>query len=997
MPYNFPEIKTFLGLYSQENSFTVPDGALEEASNIVLSRDRVLSKRRGFYQYYDAALDTLNALFNYQSRIVAAFDDKLSYFTDTGSSPNLTGTITNLTGATVSITGGRSARPVQTNNNLYITSDNGVLKLEAFDGKVFQAGVPPGIDLAASFVGGSNGPINSETQVAWRVLFGRRDSNSNLLLSSPSDIVSLTNTTTAGTYTSAGSTITVTTTSPHDLVTGWYITVTDGTSATVDGVYVVTVTTPTTFTYVAGGTPSPGTGSLNFVVNFTTRLVFGIPSEINSSTDGFFYQIYRTSKSLSAAATPDSDYKLLTEKLLTAADLTAKAIYYDDSTDDILLGAELYTNPNSREGELQANARPPLCDDVTLFKNHVFYGNCTTRHLIGIQTIDPTQMVSGDYIEVKVDATTRRYVARTGVGNSTVPAESVSGSGTITITYTAHGLVNGDTVYISSVTGGAFAAGTYTVAAAAANTFQVTGSGAATALDFEGVTNGTYPIFTLNLGSSASLRLRETSQGIIKAVNRDSSSLVYGRYTSDLVSTPGQWRLEAKGFTGNISLRANTSTAGSAFSPNFPDSFASGNQVTSTNESQPNVVFISKNGEPEAVPLVNFLPVGARNSALKRIIALRDSVIVLKEDGAFRINGDTVATFSVTPLDNTIFTNEAASADLLNNEVFVLTNQGVCRISDSSVQIVSRKIEDPITAILGSPFLPGNARAVTYESERLYLLSTLEPNGSTNSVVYAYNALNDSWVTWTETFTAAVIGPNDTLYMVSTANKIKKERKNHNKIDMSNQNYAVNVTSVATDAKSAVITISGYTPVVGDMIVKSDVINLISAVTGAASPYTVTFTRQSNLIAADAVILYQAIESVVKMAPFHAGLVGRMKQFAQMQIHVRDSNLSSAMLSYGGDTVGSSVVTDWSAAAFGQTSATGWGIEPWGLFPWGNPNGINNTYGTRNAPILRTYVPLSQQRNTFIQARLVHRNAGESMDIQSLSFAVRSYGERVSR
>lgn len=1000
MTYSSPEIKAFLGVYSQENTFTVPDGALEVASNVVVSRNNVVTKRRGFYQYYDPGSDTANNLLLYQSRLLGVFSDKIGYFTDTGSAPNLTGTRTVNGGATVAVTGSRVSRSMQSNNNLYFTTDNGVLKLESYSSSAYRSGTPPALDIRARTVTGGSGILDSDTQVAWRALFGRRDSNDNLILGAPSDIVSLTNAEQVGkSYSNPSGNLVEIVNTSHGLTVGTVITISASSdSGLVGGTYAISaVVDANTFRFDKGSAVSPASGTLTYVASYKPRLEFSVPSEITTTADGYFFQVYRTSKSISSAVSPDANFKLVDEIKLSSAEITAGLVVYDDEIDDVLLGAELYTNPNSREGELQANGRAPLCDDVALFKNHALYAKCTTRHILDLAVIDSTAIASGDYVEIKVDATTRRYVARTGVGNSTVTAVASNVGTTVTVTYASHGLVAGDTIYVTSAVATTNApAGAYTVATAAAGSFTFTAASVPTgltSLDVEGVTNGTYPIFKLdNASGSVSLRLRETAQGLVRAVNRDDSSLVYANYVSGITDTPGKMRFQAKGFTGKIYIRASTATVGASFTPILPDSFASGDQVFSRNDDQPHILYSSKIGEPEAVPLVNFFAVGARNKKILRIVALRDSVIVLKEDGVFRLNGDNVSNFTVTALDTTILTLDASSVVLLNNQVLALSNQGVCLITDSAVQIVSRRIEDLISPILGQTLM-GQTGAVAYESERLYLLSTLSPNETTNTTVHAFNVLNESWVSWDTMFKQATIGPSDTLFTITTSGKINKERKNQTRIDYCAQNYAVTV--VSASGSGAVVSSSTHIPEIGEVIVKNDVFNRIKSVSGV-NPYTLTFYRQTNLAASDAVTLYAKYDSTVKLAPFHAGLVGRSKQFAQMQIHTRDESITTLDITFTGNTFGGSELVTWEATAVGSASA-GWGAGAWGFFPWGDSDGVNITQGTRNAPIIRIYVPLFQQRNTFIQPLLVHKNAGEALNIQAISFSVRPYAERVTR
>lgn len=989
MPVQFPEIRKFDGLYLQANSFNVPDGALEQAENVLISKDNKISKRRGNYNY-DSPVATANNLRIYQDRLISIFTDGIGYYTDTGVSPNETGNLATLTGETVSVTGSRISRSVEANKNFYFTTDNGPYKLEAYDGKVYKAGVPPGLDLRGIFRS-ENGPLNADAQVAYRVVFGRRDANDNLLLGAPSDILVFTNFKfTSQSYSASGTVVTVTTTSAHNLSTGMTITVENATDSTYDGTYTVTVTGAFTYTYNKSG--GAGSGSLTYSNTRSARLEISIPSEIDNATDGYFFQIYRSSQTNSETTTPSSDFKLIDEREITSAEVASNVAFYDDVIPDILLGAELYTNPNSREGELQANNRPPLCDDITFYKNHVVYSGVQSRHVLDFSLIDTSAINNNDYLEIQVNATTRRYVARSGVANNLSTSESVSGTGTVTITYTAHGLLDGDTVYISNVSG-SVPEGSYTVSGATANTFDITSSGnSATSVDFEGVTDisGYYIFYFDTASGSVSVQLRDTAQAIVKAINKDDSSLVYARYTSGLTEIPGEIRLLAKGFTGTISIRASSTSTGNGFSPALTDAFGN---VESSNDDQPHVFYVSKIGEPEAVPLVNFFPAGSRNKRLLRSVALRDSIILLKEDGVYRATGDTVNAITVTALDTTVFCVAPNSVEVINNQVIFLSNQGVCLVTESSVQIISRKIEDVIQPILGKTGLSANTFGIAYESERLYLLSTYSPNTLSNDVVYVYNILNDTWTTSDATFVGGVVDANDVLHTIDTSNNILRERKNQTRIDYCGQNYTATINSITVDNFGANITVSGgYVPRIGDVIVKNNVFNRIDSVDASGSNYNVSFIRATNLEALDSVQLYAYYTSTVKLSPYHAGLVGRHKQFSQMQIHLRSNAISRLSITFTGPYFGGSDAVDWAP----QSAGEGWGFDAWGFFGWGQEEGINLSFETKPAPIIRLYIPRFQQRNTYIQPVLDHAQAGESLEIQAIAFAVRAYKERVA-
>lgn len=1051
---------------------------MEVADNVVVANDNTISKIRGRYQYFDAAASALNNLFSFQSRLLAVFAAKISYFSDAGVSPNLTGTETVLGGAAVSVTAPRVSRSSQSNGNLYFTADDGVLKLEAYNSIVRAAGVPPGLDVRGTLLM-KNGAFQGDSAAAYRVVFGRRDSNGNLLLSAPSDSVTLTNAAAVGVgWVRTSNVVTVTTSSPHLLSVGMSIVTSNSTPTLpiVNNTYVV-ATTPTALTFTFAETVADGSGTVDYSASRVSRIEITIPSEINTSTDGYFYQIYRTDFQ---QVIPFADYKILEEIQLTSADITSGVVFYEDDIDEDLLisAAQLYTNPNSREGELQANVRPPLADDITVYRNCTLYGNCTIRPSVFSSLVSVTGMATGDFVEIKVGSVVRRYIARTGVGNRNVTSDSATFSTTtITVNYTAHGLAVGDTILVSNAIGtGTLPAGNYTVATAGADSFTFIAASAPTTLtflDFQGVAtravavtgqawvrtnnvvtitstahglstgmqvfvanssggspdvaSGTYTItvtmanaftihetaadssgtidyqlytgmFQLDLSSTlVTTRIRLTAEGLVKASNRDVSSLVYAHYISGISDTPGQMRFDGQGFTGIISIRANSDVVGDDFSPTLPSSFSSGTQVASIADTSENVLYTSKIGEPEAVPIVNSFSIGIKSQKILRIIALRDSVIIIKEDGVFRLNGDTPLNFIVTTLDQTIFCVSSSSVSSINNEVVFLSNQGLVTATQSTVEIISRDIELLVNPIVGKANIAMATGSVGYESDRTYRITTIGPNDSNATQCYVYNVLNNTWTTSSSfLFIQSIVGPSDILYMIGKDNIIYKERKNQNRIDYCGQNYPTTVVSVGVDLMSIVLNSVGKPPVHGDVLEFLGAFHRVDTAAVNGSNYDVTFLKPTSLLAGDEPTLYAKYDSTIKMAPFHAGMVGRSKQFAQTQIHLRSAQVTELEISYGGGYLDNSESIVWQSISV-TGAVGGWGFLPWGFFPWGLPDGIDSTYTTEAAPVIRTYVPRFAQRNTFIQAILRHSQAGESIEMQALSFAVRAYNERVSK
>lgn len=1021
MPLTNTEIRDFQGLFLQQNSFTVPDGAMEEAMNVQIQSDGIVSKTRGFYTYYTPSglfSDDIRGIFEFQEKLIyIAFDGTMYWFTDddTDDQNSPIGVPTQVTGTSSGF--GEFvglSRSAKQSLSLYFTTRLAVYKLESYLGPIEKSGVPPGLDLQVEAGTTAVGPLPPDSQTAWRALFGRRDLNGNLLLGTPSDIVTLGIPAdgTGFTYNRSGAgpwTVTVTLTSNSGYFDGQQIIVSNGTSPNVDGTQTITIvplsTTNISFDVVA----DPGaTGTLDISFTRTGVLTATVPSEIDSTTGQWFIRWYRSTSSAGLGITPTPDFALVGEQILTAADISVRSVQFEDDVDPGLIGGQLYTNPNSREGEAQGNARPPAAKDITLYNTYMFYANVETRQFISLQMIYyvlaniPYEMRIALGVSVETF-----YGYSTGVANQSVAATSVAGTGTITITYNSHGASNGWTVYVYNIVGGSLPRGIYTVSGVTANTFDITSVGnSATALDFEFVSNGLGGVFynPTNLSSPAQM-IALTCQYLVKSINR-TSTLFYGNYTSTFDDSPGKIRISTKNVDHNNNMAINEDTSNGNWLPPLPNSFASGVQVTAENHTFPDALYFSKPDEPDAVPVVNFIRVGSKNKAIQRVFALRDCLVILKEDGAFVLTGQVIQDFNVSTLDATVFFSSDRTADKINNTVIALSsNQGLVQITEKSVQIISRRMDDVIQPIIGFTTVLQDGLGFGHESGRTYYLCINQEVLGREPQTFLYNVLNQTWTETDNTFRQMAIGPEDVLYGTTTAeqNVILRQRKSQTLIDFSREYMTAE--ALATDAFTVTLTLTGgssavFSPEEGDVVVYNEVVNrIVSFEDNGVGGYTVTFTSETNIPATGSpvdVIIYEGFSSTIVMAPFHAGAVGRSKQFSSMQLHLRQNSISELAITWGGAYFASSEEVDWEAALSGS-SADGWGFEPWGFFPWGLADSIRLVPGTRSGVIIRTWVSKFAARNTWIKTSLTHRQACELMLIQAMAFAVRGYGDRTTR
>lgn len=569
-------------------------------------------------------------------------------------------------------------------------------------------------------------------------------------------------------------------------------------------------------------------------------------------------------------------------------------------------------------------------------------------------------------------------------------------SNVVSITSPAHGLADGMSVYIDNSAAGApdVVSNIYEIINVPdANTFEVseTAADSAGTLDYRNIN---YVFYDSSSLSSSAEQIRDTANYLVKAIDRDQDSEVYADYTSTPVDTPGNIRLRAKDFTPEIYLRVTDTATQGAFFPTIPTSYTSPDQVFSATPEQINVLYFSKLQEPEAVPLVNFVGVGSPNNEIVAIHALTNSIIVLKTDGVFRVTGDNPANFVVSLLDATIITAARDSSTVFSNQVALLSNQGVCLVSETSVQIVSRNIENVIQSAIAA--LPGvvdlDSSGFSYELERSYKLTTVTPEG--DYVLYNYNILTDTWSTSDGFFSSAVLGSDVRMYHVDTTKKIiYRERKDNKKTDYTREYHQILVVD-ASDPNATVVESTSYAPKYGDIIIKDDQLNIIRTSTMVSpSRYSLSMFCLNNLSDGDSPYLYESYEARMKLVPYTGGQVGVMKQFAQMQIHFRDSSCTALDVSFSSDTYDNSKVNQWIAPRCAQ----GWGQFKWGVLPWSTSDSNDFDYLTTPYPICRMYVSRNAQRSTFFQPIIVNNIGGDRLNIQSIDVAVRKYGERVSR
>ena len=469
--------------------------------------------------------------------------------------------------------------------------------------------------------------------------------------------------------------------------------------------------------------------------------------------------------------------------------------------------------------------------------------------------------------------------------------------------------------------------------------------------------------FKVTTSGSASQNIKDTALSLVKVINRHTSSTVYAYYLSGPDDLPGKILLEERSIGGSaFVIRASRA---SSLSPSGIPS--SGNAETSSNDNFKNGLMWSKPFQPEAVPLVNQIQVGNKDKAILRIVPLKDALIIFKEEGIYRLTGY-YPSFDIELLDSSARLIGNETPQILNNQIFCLTDQGVSVVADS-VKIISRPIEQTLLELFGAnlELVKSAGFGCSYETERKYYLWL--PISSTDTYAtqaFVYNVFTSTWVRHTIAASTAVTTTTQLSYGDPSSNFILKDRKSYTFAD-----YADYKNTVAISATSGTtLTLASVSNVaVGDLLYES------STVFGyVVSIDTLNSTVQVNSnpgFANTTVTLLSPISVAVKWVPIVADNPGITKSFHTTQLILKADFTGTGYVTYESD-LSPAVET----VALQGSEIGAWGLFSWGSALWGGEN--------QKRPI-RQWVPRAKQRCSQLTVGFTHAFAFSDWQLQGLS------------
>lgn len=473
------------------------------------------------------------------------------------------------------------------------------------------------------------------------------------------------------------------------------------------------------------------------------------------------------------------------------------------------------------------------------------------------------------------------------------------------------------------------------------------GSRTYTAAASETVASQQFQLFTG--GISVSSNIQQTTQSLCHVINGDSSGRWYAEYTSGVNDNPGIFRVWARNPTsGAFWLNCNNSTTAAQFSPAIP---TSGSTVIAMNDARPNRLFYSKYLEPDHVPILNWIDAGQLSQPILRVLVSREAVYIIKADGVYYLSG-LDAPFTLTELDATCKCVAAASAVQLNNQIFMLSNQGVVQLSLSGVTVISFDIEP---AIMGSALPLSNlstvAFAIAHEADRHYILYLPSVAGDTVAKhCYVYHTFDAEWVHWTKPARAGIVlSSNYALYLSSgLENAVLKQRRVGDQTDYADEQVSVTIVSQTAQVVTLTWPATLFTPTAGVILAQGSVFAKITKAT-LVSDTTWQFTiDRSAPFTAGAATAQIPIYAWVRLSPNTCGEVGLSKTIYEVSFFLDSDTVTQASIEVA--TNEAPVMNQYPITR--SLGSGGWGSGEWGSSAWGDqPSPIKSTPWTMSLPI----------------------------------------------
>lgn len=491
-------------------------------------------------------------------------------------------------------------------------------------------------------------------------------------------------------------------------------------------------------------------------------------------------------------------------------------------------------------------------------------------------------------------------------------------------------------------------------------------------------------IFTTGTPSQ---NIDNTARQTVQRINENPTSTTNAYYVSGFNDLPGQFEIVDKDFEATL---FNVISSRDVFDPSDVGSVSG---LDSTNDDKVNRLYFSKQARPEAVPRGNFIDIGSEENEIERVIALRESLYVLKADGIFRIVGSDAVSFKVVLADNTTSLIAPESAVVHNNQLVMMSDQGIVAVSENGdVAILSRPIEG-ILELIRSPSFK-NSFGVSYESDRKYILWTVDDNDTINTA-YVFNSITKSWTTHqymhidendadnpysSVQITAQVTSPDDDKqysFIRHGSTELWIERKDFELTDYHDGQLDVTVlVQDESDTLELDTQYAGAEGFVGAGFQQGDIVLQIKDVSEGTTGTVLHFGLDVIWSLTDASKILVPIDVILEWVPIDADNPGIIKWWRDFSFQFEDASFSDMNVAFKTDFGGSG---DDTQSITPDLSSIGWGNFPHGEQEWG---GIITEIDRQ---VLRILPTRNSVRGHWQQVTLFSKQANQKFGLAGIS------------
>lgn len=678
---------------------------------------------------------------------------------------------------------------------LYFTTASGVFRLESLDGTPVLSGVAQALSgtLALS-AAGSPQALNDGAATAYRYVWGRRAANDRVMLGAPSGRVTIVNT--SGTPRDVTHSIPV----PFGVDSSHFLQVYRADE-------VPSTTTPSDEMYLVHEKPFADMAVSITAHNITRHPDFGVTVVSTTAPHGLTQGQAITLNDIYARPSDRENFPPGIKFVDTVVGPTAftyvssgpavastgpfyftsaSQYTFTDTTPDALKADALYTNINFNSlGVGASHYRPPLANATAVFGERAFYGNVelverVTLNLLGVggtaglsdgqglQFLFGSNVVesyTGSTAGESFPTTFRIFTSGTPAQNvaettkSLVRAINSRGDGRLYAQYaSSDGALPGQIIVESRYLG----RGSVTVEAIQRGDMWAPALTASMQVKPGNISRTTGNLVTVfpsstTAGIGHGLVVGQVVELLPSGSPADRLNFPAGKKVITAVPTIDSFRYQEVGTPPGSTV---TNISAMAFrSLHEP--------VTTDNEAAPGGWMASDAGNPDSVPFTIPEIAGDRYKRLYRFLHLGNSLFLLKEDGLFRLTGNSPETFDVTQVDSTVRFVAPDTAMAIGTRAYALTTQGLMSWTEATrPEPASVPVEDVFRELVDGnrALVERYAFAVNDDASRrayFWLPDPANPEETGSSTVYVYHTLTDAWTRWDKQAATAMIHPVD--------------------------------------------------------------------------------------------------------------------------------------------------------------------------------------------------------------------------------------------